>query len=217
MQGFLEELKARNVRLVAISVDPPDVSKKHAAKQGYTFPILSDEKLEVLRKYDLVHEGGFRGADISKPAEFFLDADGKIVWRNLTDDYKVRLTAEQLRKGLDALGVARYSAALDGMTGPPRTVVVPEPILSNQLAGTVVDPSGVPIPGTDVSRLELGSEKIVQIVESDRDGGFNFPNAPCGQYRLRFEASGFDIKIVTVHTCKSEGNLRIALPISPVS
>lgn len=107
MQGFLDELKARNVRVVAISVDSPDVSKKHAAKQGYTFPILSDEKLEVLRKYDLLHEGGFRGADISKPAEFFLDADGKVIWRNLTDDYKVRLTAEQLRKGLDALGVTR--------------------------------------------------------------------------------------------------------------
>ena len=104
----MEELTARNVRVVAISVDPPEVSKKHAAKQGYTFPILSDEKLEVLRKYDLVHEAGRRGgADISKPAEFFLDADGKIIWRNLTDNYKVRLTAEQLRKGLDALGVKR--------------------------------------------------------------------------------------------------------------
>ena len=110
MQGFLEELKARNVRVVAISVDPPDVSKKHAAKQGYTFPILSDEKRETLRKYDLVHEGGFRGADISKPAEFLLDADGVVVWRNLTDDYKVRLKADELRKGLDALGVTRKEA-----------------------------------------------------------------------------------------------------------
>jgi peroxiredoxin len=107
LQGFLGELRARDVRVVAISVDPPDVSKKHAAKQGYTFPILSDEELEVLRRYDLVHEGGFRGADISKPAEFLLDAEGVVVWRNLTDDYKVRLTAEQLRKGLDALGVTR--------------------------------------------------------------------------------------------------------------
>lgn len=107
MQGSLEELQARNVRVVAISVDPPDVSRKHAAKQGYTFPILSDEKLEALRKYDLVHEAGFRGADISKPAEFLLDADGVVVWRNLTDDYKVRLTAGDLRKQLDVLGVTR--------------------------------------------------------------------------------------------------------------
>jgi peroxiredoxin len=107
LQGFLEELKARYVRVVAISVDPPDVSRKHAARQGYTFPILSDEKLETLRKYDLLHEGGFRGADISKPAEFLLDANGVVVWRNLTDDYKVRLTADDLRKKLDALGVTR--------------------------------------------------------------------------------------------------------------
>lgn len=106
MQGSLEELQSRNVRVVAISVDPPDVSRKHAARQGYTFPILSDEKLETLRKYDLLHEGGFRGADISKPAEFLLDADGVVVWRNLTEDYKVRLTAGDLRKKLDALGIA---------------------------------------------------------------------------------------------------------------
>lgn len=108
MQGFLDELKARGVRVLAISVDPPDVSKNLAAKQGYTFPILSDEKLEVLRRYDLVHEGGKRGGvDISRPAEFLINADGVIIWRNLTDDYKVRLKADDLRKGLDALGVTR--------------------------------------------------------------------------------------------------------------
>ncbi len=107
MQGFLDELKARRVRVVAISVDPPDVSREHAKKQGYTFPILSDQKLEVLRRYDLVHESGFRGADISRPAEFLLNSDGTVIWRNLTDDYKVRLKADELKKGLDALGVAR--------------------------------------------------------------------------------------------------------------
>lgn len=108
MQGFLDELKARSVRVLAISVDPPDVSKNLAAKQGYAFPILSDEKLEVLRRYDLVHEGGKRGgADISRPAEFLISADGIVIWRNLTDDYKVRLKADDLRKGLDALGVTR--------------------------------------------------------------------------------------------------------------
>lgn len=107
MQGFLDELKARRVRVVAISVDPPDVSREHAKKQGYTFPILSDQKLEVLRRYDLVHEKGFRGADISRPAEFLLDSNGTVIWRNLTDDFKVRLTADDLKKGLDALGVTR--------------------------------------------------------------------------------------------------------------
>lgn len=107
MQGFLDELKARRVRVVAISVDPPDVSREHAKKQGYTFPILSDQKLEVLRRYDLVHEKGFRGADISRPAEFLLDSSGTVIWRNLTSDYRVRLKAEDLRKGLDALGATR--------------------------------------------------------------------------------------------------------------
>ncbi len=108
MQGFLDEFAARNVRMLAISVDPPAVSREHAEKQGYTFPILSDEKLEVIRRYDLLHEHGRRNSvDISRPAEFLIDSTGTVRWRNLTSDYKVRLTADQLRQGLDALGVTR--------------------------------------------------------------------------------------------------------------
>ena len=65
------------MRVVAISVDPPDVSKKHAAKQGYTFPILSDENRETLRKYDLVHEGGFGLSRTSMGGFLFTDPAGK--------------------------------------------------------------------------------------------------------------------------------------------
>ena len=45
------------------------------------------------------------GADIARPAEFLLDASGTVRWVNLTESYKVRLTAEQVLKALDELGV----------------------------------------------------------------------------------------------------------------
>ena len=100
----MPELKARGVRVVAVSVDAPEVTKEHAAKQGYTFPILSDPKAEVIRRYDLLHEGGFRGADIARPAEFLIDETGIVRWRNLTEDYKVRIRGQQVLKELDRLG-----------------------------------------------------------------------------------------------------------------
>ncbi|MBI3663563.1 MAG: redoxin domain-containing protein [Acidobacteria bacterium] len=109
LQASLEKFTARGVRIVAVSVDPVDVTRKHSEKQGFTFTFLSDTKAEVIRRYDLLHAGGFGGADISRPAEFLLDADGKVLWLNLTESYNVRAKAEEILKVMDGL-VARSPA-----------------------------------------------------------------------------------------------------------
>lgn len=95
----------RNVRLVAISVDPEEVTARHCEKQGYTFVFLSDAKAEVIRRYDLLHAGGRGGQDIARPAEFLLDPSGVVRWVNLTEDFRVRPKAEQILAVLDKLGV----------------------------------------------------------------------------------------------------------------
>ena len=67
------------------------------AKAGYTFTFLSDPKAEVIRKYDLLHAGaGISGQDISRPAEFLVDANGEVRWVNLTENYWVRARPEQI-------------------------------------------------------------------------------------------------------------------------
>ena len=103
-QQSLDQLSARGVRVVAISVDPPEESRELARKRGYTYPILSDEKMDVIRKYDLVHTGGGNGgADIARPAEFLLAGDGVVRWVNLTDNYKTRATPAMVLKALDEI------------------------------------------------------------------------------------------------------------------
>jgi peroxiredoxin len=102
-QKNLPEFEQRGVRIVAISVDPADTTREHAKKQGYTFLFLSDEKLEVIRRYDLLHSGGFRGADIARPGEFLLDVEGKILWRDLTENYRSRVKGEDALKVIDGL------------------------------------------------------------------------------------------------------------------
>ena len=99
------QLKERGVRVVAVSVDPVETTRKLVEKQGYPFVFLSDEKLEVIRKYDLVHAGGGRDSDISRPGEFLIDPTGVIRWRDLTENYRVRVKGETILKELDALGV----------------------------------------------------------------------------------------------------------------
>ena len=84
------------IRPVAISVDTPEVNRNMLAKAGYTFTFLSDPQAETIRRYDLLHAGaGENGQDISRPAEFLLDAEGVVRWVNLTENYWIRARPEQ--------------------------------------------------------------------------------------------------------------------------
>jgi peroxiredoxin len=100
----LPEFDARKIRVIAICVDTPAESEKLRASQGYTFPILSDAKDDVIRRWDLVHpHGGVDGADVARPAEFLIDASGKVRWVNLTEDFRVRARPQQVLAAFDAM------------------------------------------------------------------------------------------------------------------
>ena len=64
---------------------------------GYTFPFLSDQKTEVIRRWDLLHAGaGENGTDIARPAEFLIDKTGTVRWINLTENYFIRARPEDV-------------------------------------------------------------------------------------------------------------------------
>ena len=87
---------------MAISVDPPEVSKRHCQKMGFIYPFLADPKAQVVRRYNLLHPAaGPKGADISRPAEFLIDATGTIRWVNLTENAAVRARPEQVLQAFD--------------------------------------------------------------------------------------------------------------------
>ena len=66
-------------------------------ESGYTFPFLSDEKAEVIRRDDLLHAGaGEGGTDIARPAEFLVDKTGTVRWINLTENYFRRARPEDV-------------------------------------------------------------------------------------------------------------------------
>ena len=82
---------------MAISVDTPEESRDLIRKAKYTFPLLSDPNAEVIGRYGIVHKGaGMNGHDVARPAEFLVDATGRIRWVNFTEDYRVRARPEQL-------------------------------------------------------------------------------------------------------------------------
>jgi len=66
-------------------------------KLDYTFPLLSDPKAEVIRRYDVLHpRAGPKGADIARPAEFLIDSSRIVRWVNLTENIAVRARPEQV-------------------------------------------------------------------------------------------------------------------------
>ena len=96
-QKNLSEFDASGIRVVGISVDPPEINRRQSQKLGYTFPLLSDPKAEVIRRYDVLHPGaGPKGADIARPAEFLIDSSRIVRWVNLTENIAVRARPEQV-------------------------------------------------------------------------------------------------------------------------
>ena len=90
--------------MVAISNESPETNRPHRQDLGFTFPILSDEKTEVIRRYDLLHAGGGPdGTDIARPAEFLIDSTGTVRWVNLTNSAAVRARPEEVLKAYDAI------------------------------------------------------------------------------------------------------------------
>ena len=103
--------KNENVKLFAISVDPPDVSKSFAekialdGKGAVNFPLLSDPEHKIIDAYGLrdpAYEGQ-KVEGIPHPAVYVIDKQGKVAWARIESDYKQRPTNEEIRAVLDRL------------------------------------------------------------------------------------------------------------------
>jgi peroxiredoxin len=105
-QRRLSDFDARGIRVVGISVDPPQINRRQSQKLGYTFSLLSDPRAEVIRRYDVLHPGaGPKGADIARPAEFLIDSRGAVRWVNLTENISVRARPKQVLNAFDEIGL----------------------------------------------------------------------------------------------------------------
>ena len=103
--------KNENVKLFAISVDPPDMSKTFAekiasdGKGAVVFPLLSDLDHKVIDAYGL-RDPAYEGQKvygIPHPAVYVIDKQGKVGWAKIESDYKQRPTNEEIRAALDSL------------------------------------------------------------------------------------------------------------------
>ena len=103
--------KDENVKLYAISIDPPDASKtllgKIAAdgKGPVKFPLLSDPDHGIIDAYGLLDPAYEKEKvyGIPHPAVYVIDKQGKVVWAKVESNYRERPTNQEIRSALDSL------------------------------------------------------------------------------------------------------------------
>ena len=99
-----------DVRVYAISPDPPQESRKLATKIASDrrgplgFPLLSDLKSKVIDRYGL-RDPAYRQQQtdgVPRPAVYVLDQNGRVRWVKIESDYRERPSTEEVGAALDA-------------------------------------------------------------------------------------------------------------------
>ena len=71
---------------------------------GLEYRVLSDGDRAVIRSYGVLHPAAsVDGGDIARPATFVVDADGVVRWRNLTENWRVRVRPDSVIEALAGL------------------------------------------------------------------------------------------------------------------
>lgn len=104
MRDNISSLQNENTQVVAITVDSPFALDAWAAKEGYTFPLLSDFNKEVSASYGSLYETllGFRG--VAKRSAFVVDKKGTVQYAWITEDASKLPELDPIRECLRKCG-----------------------------------------------------------------------------------------------------------------
>jgi peroxiredoxin len=104
LQSRIEEIRAAGGEVLAVSTDPAEETRRRLGSKGFEFPLLADPGLEAIDAFGVRHPGGgMGGVDLARPAVFVIDRQGRIAWRDLTDNWRVRVRPERVLEQLQAL------------------------------------------------------------------------------------------------------------------
>lgn len=103
--------KDENVKVYALSIDPPNVSKEFAEKiasdekGAVSFPILSDTDHKIIDAYGLLDPAYEKQQvyGIPFPAVYVIDKTGKVTWAEIESNFRERPSNGEIRIALDGL------------------------------------------------------------------------------------------------------------------
>lgn len=119
-QRRLDDFQAAGAQVVAMSVDVPAKAAETAAEKNITFPLVTNPQADVLEAYNLAYQvpeelvtkyrdeygidlegaSGETHHKIAVPATFIIDQSGAIRFSHVDEDYRSRISAEDVLKQL---------------------------------------------------------------------------------------------------------------------
>ena len=102
----LNDFTSANSAVLGVSVDSPFANKEFAAKNGLTFPLLSDITRDVIKQYDVVFNdlAGVKGFTVAKRAVFVIDRQGVIRYKWVAPEPKVEPNYAEVTAAVKKLG-----------------------------------------------------------------------------------------------------------------
>ncbi|MCB9187293.1 MAG: AhpC/TSA family protein [Flavobacteriales bacterium] len=108
LKRFDSEFKELGVKVALVSPQSHEKSRRHAKKVGMEYDFLVDVNNEAAKQLGILHVAGTpKGfeilgyeSDVPKPTTFVLDEDGKVVFADLTPNYRIRPRPEDIISAL---------------------------------------------------------------------------------------------------------------------
>ncbi|HEX7032688.1 MAG TPA: peroxiredoxin [Nitrososphaera sp.] len=102
LRDSLDSLRDLGANVVGVSVDGPFANKFFVQNRHLNFPVLSDYRREVIRKYGIVMNklGPLDGYDAAKRSVFILDEGGKVIYRWISDNPLVEPNYGEIKDAL---------------------------------------------------------------------------------------------------------------------
>jgi peroxiredoxin len=102
MCALRDSLRELGANVVGISVDGPFANKFFVQNRHLNFPVLSDYRRDVIRKYGTVMKklGPLEGYDAAKRSVFILDESGRVIYRSISDNPLVEPNYDEIKDAL---------------------------------------------------------------------------------------------------------------------
>jgi peroxiredoxin len=102
LRDSLDQLRDFGANVIGISVDGPFANKSFVQNRHLNFPVLSDYKRDVIRKYGIVMNtlGSLKDYDAAKRSVFILDENGKVFYRWVSDNPAVEPNYDEIKEVL---------------------------------------------------------------------------------------------------------------------
>jgi peroxiredoxin len=88
LRDSLDQLRDLGANVIGISVDGPFANKFFVQNRHLNFPVLSDYKRDVIRKYGILMKNlaSLKDYDAAKRSVFILDENGKVIYKWVSDN-----------------------------------------------------------------------------------------------------------------------------------